>query len=283
MNLPKVQFFRKRGIWARRILQVLFFILIAFISVNHTLVRNGAGVSFFSNASLHALCPFGGVETMAQLFLSGTLIQKVRASSIILLDLVLVLSLLLGPVFCGWVCPLGTVQEWIGKLGRRWFGNKLYNQFIPTKLDRALRYLRYGVLAWVLYVTFTSASLVFQKVDPYFALFNFWTGEVTITALLILESILLLSLLVERPWCKYACPFGALLGVSNLFRLFTIRRDAGSCKYKGDACSTVCPMNIPVSERSVIRDHQCITCMECTSEACCPAQGTVYLGLGGME
>ena len=188
MKLPKFQLFRKRSIWARKVLQVLFFILIAFISVNHTLVRNGGGFDFLSNASLHALCPFGGVETMAQLLMTGTLIQKVRASSVILLDLVLILSLLLGPVFCGWVCPLGTVQEWIGKLGRKWFGNKMYNQFIPHKLDRVLRYLRYGVLAWVLYVTFTSASLVFQNYDPYFALFNFWTGEVTITALLILES-----------------------------------------------------------------------------------------------
>ena len=283
MKLPRIRLFRKREIWARKVLQIFFFALIAFISINHTLVRNGGGISFLSSASLHALCPFGGVETMAQLLMTGTLIQKVRASSIILLDLILILALLLGPVFCGWVCPLGTIQEWVGKVGRKWFGNKLYNKFIPRKLDRVLRYLRYGVLVWVLYVTFTSASLVFQSYDPYFALFNFWTGEVTITALLILEITLLLSLLVERPWCKYACPFGALLGITNLFRLFTIRRNEETCRYKGEACSMLCPMNIEISKHTVIRDHQCITCMECTSEACCPAKETVYLGLGGME
>jgi polyferredoxin len=74
-----------------------------------------------------------------------------------------------------------------------------------------------------------------------------------------------------------------LLGLSNLFRFFTIRRDAGACNFKGDACSTLCLMNIEISKKSVIRDHQCITCMECTSEACCPAKGAVYLGSGGME
>jgi len=121
MRLPKFQFFPKRSIWTRKFVQILFFALIAFISVNHTLVRNGGGFDFLSSASLHALCPFGGVETMFQLLTTGALIQKVRDSSIILLDLVLILSLLLGPVFCGWVCPLGTVQEWIGKLGRKWF------------------------------------------------------------------------------------------------------------------------------------------------------------------
>ena len=284
MKLPKIQLFRKRGIWPRKVLQFFFFSLIALISVNHTLVRNyGGGISFLSNASLHALCPFGGVETMVQLLTAGTLIQKVRASSVILLDLVLLLSLLLGPVFCSWVCPLGTIQEWMGKLGRKWFGNKLYNHFIPGRLDSILRYLRYGVLAWVLYVTFNSASLVFQNYDPYFALFNFWTGEVTITALLILEITLLLSLLVERPWCKYACPFGALLGVTNLFRVFTIRRNDDTCLHHGNACAIICPMNIPVNTMTVIRDHQCITCLECTSEACCPAKETVTLAMGGMK
>ena len=87
MKLSRFQLFPKRGIWARKLTQFLFFTLIAFISVNHTLVRNGGGFDFLSSASLHALCPFGGVETMAQLLTSGTLIKKVRDSSVILLDL----------------------------------------------------------------------------------------------------------------------------------------------------------------------------------------------------
>lgn len=282
MKIPGIQIFRKRSIWPRKVLQFIFFLLIALTSLNHTLSKNGGGVSFLPNASLHALCPFGGVESMYALLTSGNLIQQVRVSSVLLLDLILLLALFFGPVFCGWVCPLGTIQEWVGRVGRNWLGPKRYNHFLPAGLDRVLRYARYGALAWVLYATITSAKLAFQAYDPYFALFNFWTGEAAPTALLILEITLLLSLVVERPWCKYACPFGALLGVTNLFRIFTIRRDEGNCR-PGQACSTLCPMNIPISKHKVIRDHQCITCLECTSEACCPVKDTVVLGLGGME
>ena len=273
---------RKRRIWMRKVLQVFFFLLIAINVVNHTLQKNGAGWSFLPSTSLHAICPFGGVETAYQLLTSGTILQKVRESSVILLMAVFLLAVLFGPVFCGWICPLGSIQEWYGKIGRKWLGPKKYNHFIPESLDRVLRYLRYGVLAWVIYATATSAKLVFQAYDPYFALFHFWTGEASLTALLILLTILSMSLLVERPWCKYACPFGAFLGLSNLFRIFTIQRNEGTCR-PGHACSTLCPMNIPVSKKTEVRNHQCITCLECTSEACCPIKETVVFAAGRVK
>jgi len=273
---------RKRGIWLRKILQVFFFALIALISVNRALSHDGGGWDFLPSVSLHALCPFGGVETAYQLLTDGTLLHKIHLSSVVLLDVVFILAILFGPVFCGWICPLGSIQEWYGKLGRKWLGPKRYNHFIPARLDSVLRYARYGVLAWVLYATAVSATLVFQAYDPYFALFHFWTGEASVTALMILFTILLMSLFVERPWCKYACPMGALLGLTNLFRVFAIRRKAETCR-PGNACSTLCPMNIPVSKLTVVRDHQCISCLECTSEACCPIQGTVVFSTGGVK
>jgi polyferredoxin len=193
----------------------------------------------------------------------------------------MLLSVLFGPVFCGWVCPLGTVQEWVGKLGKKLFRRR-YNHFVPARLDRYLRYSRYGVLLWVLYVTATSGVLVFEAYDPYFALFNFWSTEVTWTALLILSLVLLSSIFVERPWCKYACPYGAVLGITNLFRVFSIKRSETTCKADG-ACSIMCPMNIQVDSRSVVRDHQCISCLECTSEAICPVAKTVLLTSRGVK
>ncbi|HKL10309.1 MAG TPA: 4Fe-4S binding protein [Clostridia bacterium] len=269
----------KTTIKARTYVQIFFFLFIAAIAVNHGLEETGQGIPFLSAASLHALCPFGGVVTIYQKISTGLFVQKIHESSLVLLYSVIVLALFFGPVFCGWVCPLGTLQEWIGKLGKKIFKRK-YNNFIPYSIDSKLRYIRYIVLGIVVYMTAKTAVLLFVNVDPYYAMFNFWTGEVALPALAVLALTMAGSLFVERPWCKYACPFGAFLGIFNLFRIFQIRRNDSTCINCG-ACGKACPMNIRVDEKKTIRDHQCISCMICTSEGVCPVPDTVELKTGG--
>jgi polyferredoxin len=71
-----------------------------------------------------------------------------------------------------------------------------------------------------------------------------------------------------------------VLGVFNLFRIFGIRRNAPTCT-NCKACDRACPMNIPVSTTpGRVRDHQCIACLECTSEKACPEKDTVIFGIG---
>ncbi|HSF83466.1 MAG TPA: 4Fe-4S binding protein [Anaerolineales bacterium] len=128
-------------------------------------------------------------------------------------------------------------------------------------------------------MTAVTGKLIFAECDPYFALVNFWTSEVAVLGLVVLGVTLVGALLVERPWCKYACPYGAVLGLSNLLRVFKIRRVESTCKLDG-ACDIYCPMNIPVSTQHIVRDHQCISCLDCTSEARCPAAATVEFVAG---
>ena len=276
-----IRLFRPKSIWIRKVVQWGFFILIALIAVNHTLAESGAGIPLLSSASLHAVCPFGGVVTIYQFATVGTFVQKIHQSSFVLMIISFLLAILFGPVFCGWVCPLGTIQEFVSGFGRKHF-RKRFNHFIPYKVDVYLRYLRYVVLAWVLYMTAVTGKLIFAEYDPYFALFNFWTSEVAIIGLSILAVTLVGSFFVERPWCKYACPYGAVLGITNLFRVFSIRRNQTTCKADG-ACSILCPMNIPVDSKTIVRDHQCISCMECTSEAVCPVKATVQFSTRGAK
>ena len=281
MKLFGKRLFRPRSIWIRRVVQLFFFVFIALISINHTLAESGGGIPMLSSASLHSLCPFGGVVTIYQYATVGTFVQKIHESAFVLMVIGFVLAILFGPVFCGWVCPLGTIQEWVAKWGKKLFKRR-YNHFVPARIDSVLRYARYLVLAWVVYVTATSGTLIFADYDPYFALFNFWSTEVSWTALGILGLTLGLSLFVERPWCKYACPYGAVLGITNLFRVFKIKRAESTCKADG-ACSIMCPMNIPVDTVKTVRDHQCISCLECTSEAICPVASTVVFTTGGVK
>lgn len=139
--------------------------------------------------------------------------KKIHESALILMTIIFFfLAILFGPVFCSYVCPLGTIQEWVGKIGKKIFKKK-YNHFIPYKYDKYLRYLRYITLVWTVYLTTEAMKLVFFiDVDPYFALFNFWSDEATIGGVIVLVVTLLLSLFVERPWCKYACLMEHSLG-----------------------------------------------------------------------
>lgn len=263
--------------WYRTGVQIFFFVLVALISLNQLLSEAGIVIPFLSAASLHAICPFGGVVSIYKFAAFGTFVQKIHESSFILMLIAFLLSIAFGPVICGWVCPFGTFQEWISKIGRRIFGNK-FNHFIPAKLDNYLRYIRYIVLALIVYMTATTAKLMFQDIDPYYALFNFWSTEVSLAAFIILAVTILLSLVIERPWCKYVCPYGAVLGVFNLFRIFKVRRISSSC-VNCKACDKACPMNISVSEGKAVLNHQCISCLQCTSENTCPVTDTVELSI----
>ncbi|NMA18063.1 MAG: 4Fe-4S binding protein [Clostridiaceae bacterium] len=266
---------KKKKSRVRTIVQILFFLLIALVVTNKILADSGHGLPFLSEASIHAVCPFGGVVSIYQFVTEGSYVHRIHDSSFVLMFLVLILTLLFGSVFCGWVCPLGSIQEWISKIGKKLFGKK-YNHFMPKKIDKVLRYLRYGVLIWVLYVTAGTAQLVFRAVDPYYALFHFWTGEVAISALIILTLVVLASLWIERPWCKYLCPFGAVLGLISKISLFSLKRAPGTC-IGCKNCDRVCPMNIEISSRNSVRHTNCIVCLQCSSEEACPVKDTLLL------
>ena len=259
----------------RRTVQMAFFVLIALIAVNHTLSESGRALPWIGSASLHAVCPFGGVVTVYKLIAEGSFVQKIHESSLILGIAVLAGAIFVGPAFCGWICPFGAFQEFISSLGRRLFGRR-FGRMVPRWLDRILKNLRYLVLALVLLMTAISGKILFSDVDPYYALFQFWTGDVAVAAFIALGAVMVLSLFVERPFCRYACPYGAFLGLTNLFRIIPIRRRASSC-ISCSACDRACPMGIEVSGKETIREASCISCLKCTSEASCPVSDTVEL------
>jgi len=266
----------------RNIIQLLFFITVAFI----TLAKNAEelGITFLSSiegVSLHSICPFGAVETFYTLLTGQGLIAKIHTSSLVLFVILVISAVLFGGAFCGFICPLGSIQEFVGKFGKKLFPKK-YNNFIPSKLDKYLKYLRYVVLALIVFFSSYYLSLIFADYDPYFALFNFYTGEAAFTAILILVVVLVSSLFVERPWCKYLCPLSAILGIFNKFRIFKIVRSKSTC-INCKKCDNVCPMNIKVSEKEIINDTKCISCLKCTSEEICPIDNTLDMKIGGIK
>lgn len=266
----------------RSIVQILFFTVISVFAVNHTLANQGITLlPFLPHVSLHAVCPFGGLESAVSLVTGGTLVGKITEATFIISGTVVALTVLLGPVFCAYVCPLGTLQEWVGILGRKLF-KKRYNTLIPQTLHRALTYLRYVSLALVLIFTYDAMKLVFIAFDPYFALYHFFTDKAAIGGIVVLGLTLIGSLFVERPWCKYLCPYGAFLGLIGKLSVFKIRR-TGSCT-SCTRCNRVCPMNIDIAKKLTVSDAQCIRCLKCVSDkSSCPSAALAFTAGSGKQ
>ena len=94
--------------------------LIGILALSTTLGLLHADKSeFFLAASVDAFCPFGGIETVWSYLATGVMLKRIAFSSIVLLAGTILVALVAGRSFCGQVCPLGTLQELAGRIGRR--------------------------------------------------------------------------------------------------------------------------------------------------------------------
>ncbi|MHB9148851.1 MAG: 4Fe-4S binding protein [Thermoleophilia bacterium] len=144
---------------------------------------------------------------------------------------------------------------------------------LPARLDRVLSYGKYAVLVWALVQTARTGKLAFEAYDPYYTLFNIWSDEIAWTGYLVVGITVGLSLFLERPFCRYACPLGAVNGIFNKFSLLTLKRDPATCIDCG-RCDRVCPANISVSSGIAVADGECTRCLKCVEACPVNAKGT---------
>ena len=224
--------------------------------------------------NLQGICPIAMVETMTGLFQGQAPADPARANVWILFGS-LGLAVVFGALFCGWICPLGAVQDWVGSLGRRIFG-KRFNRFVPERVDRALSWLRYVVLALVVVQSVRFIGITASSLNPSRALFHVWFGGAFPAGLVVLGLTLVGSLFVARPWCRWLCPFGAVQGTVSLVSPWTIRRSTTACPSCA-RCTKACPMGIELHRVTTVRDTRCTRCTECLS-TCAVDGALVYSG-----
>jgi ferredoxin len=243
--------------WFRYAIQ---FIVAAYALV--IVLANTAGDSWAAN--LHTICPFGGVVNLYSYAADGGYVAKLHSAVFVMLLALLIGLVLTGKSFCGWICPLGSVQQALGWVGQRLWP-RAYNR-VPRWLERIFQYLKWVVLAWVLVQTARSGQLIFQDWDPYYNLYHIWTDEVAISGYAVTGVTLVLALFVPRAFCRYACPLGAVNGLFNSFSFIGIKRDATTCTDCG-LCTKACPVNIDVCASTAVRSVECTRCLLCV-EAC---------------
>jgi polyferredoxin len=218
---------RKRGLRAlltpqtfRRLVQLAFAAFIAVAIVQHI----GGETSGAVTASPEAFCPLGGLESLYKVVTTGgSYVPHTHLSNMVVLVAFLAMALLARSAFCGWVCPLGFLQDAMSGISsflqRRVPAFRGFVRMAKRRgarlsaIDRPLRLMKYAVLVWAVLGAAYFGKMVFRDYDPWAALlslaelsFSFGTAVLLIT--------LVTSFFVERAWCRYACPLGALGGLA---------------------------------------------------------------------
>ena len=156
-------------------------------------------------------CPMGGFLAIGAKIHQGTLPCAMSSVGVFMALALFIGALAIGKLFCSFLCPLGSLTEWIGKLGK-----KLGLHFtLPTIIDRLLRSLKYILLYFVAYYTITASELFCRKLCPFFGVgTGFGHDTVFFWALATVIITFLGALFVKQFWCKYFCFLGA---ASNIF------------------------------------------------------------------
>ena len=229
-------------------------------------------------AGVEGWLPIEGLMQLKYFLVSGN-VPRVHAAGFFLFTSFLVMSFVFRKSFCSWLCPVGTVSEYLWKLGRATFRR---NFQLPRWADIALRSLKYALLSFFAYavVSMSAASIAEFLGSPYalivdVRMLNFFRYLGSTTAFVVL-GIAIASIFVRNFWCRYLCPYGAFLGLVSLFSPARITRNSGTC-IDCAKCAKACPSALPVDKLMQIRSAECTGCLECV--AVCPAKDTLTMSL----
>jgi polyferredoxin len=230
-------------------------------------------------ATIEKYCPFGGVETLIPWLKKTGTLCSLSTMNLSILGGVLAMTLLFKRAFCSHVCPMGTVLEWAGRLGRRFV---VRSRRVPARVDGILKWIKYPLLAVILYFTVKAGELVFRDFDPYYVLFTAAKGHgIGTYGFWVTAAILIAGILVPLSFCKYLCPLAASLAPFGRVGLVKIHRDAGKCTACG-ACDRACEWGIQVSKTpKAVSSAECSNCQDCMRA--CPEPDVLALRLGGKK
>jgi polyferredoxin len=219
--------------------------------------------------------PIGSLVSLRYWWNTG-IVNEVHPAGLIIFAVIVGTAFLFKKGFCSWVCPIGFVSETVGDIADRLWGRRLVP---PRWLDYPLRTMKYLLLAffiWAVLIAMTPASVKSFVDSDYnimtdILMLRFFT-DISIVALGVITALFLLSFLIRGFWCRYLCPYGALLGILSLVSPTRIRRNHETC-IDCAACSKACPAFIKVDTVREVVSDECIGCMACVNV--CPVNKTL--------
>ncbi len=210
-------------------------------------------------------------------WLMTSIINTVHPSALFIFLAIIITSVVLKKSFCSWLCPIGTLSESLWLLGEKIFGKNIH---LPRWLDYPLRLLKYLLLS------FFASAIVGMDVPAMAAFINspynkvadvkmfLFFANISTFALWTIIVFMMLSVVVKNFWCRFLCPYGALLGIVGWLSPFKITREKSKC-IDCNLCTEACPANIKVHAAGRIWNDECTSCMRCVEV--CPVKNTLTM------
>ncbi len=252
----------------------IFNITAARKTVNLIILFSVIFIMFNYGQSIASVCPFLSFQSIfvGNLLIDGKLTNtSVFGFFAVPLVLILVfftlLALLFGRAFCGWICPFGTILEYIENASL--FAKREIKKLYPELKYISLAAVILGII--LLKILYSEAYPIFCEVCPVSFLYDGFFGIISVLTIpLLVMTFALTPFYGRKIWCKYFCPLGAFFGLISKFHIFKIRPEGECVNCK--MCQKSCPMDVPVSDyakqNKSINDDDCIKCFECTQK--CP-------------
>ena len=265
----------------RKFIQYLFLATVVLIGIKFTMfvsqLENGMVPTVTRPPGIEAFLPISSLISLKYWLVTG-IINPVHPSGLIIFLMSLATAVFLKRGFCSWVCPFGLLTEYLNRLHRMIFRKKIK---VPGLIDYPLRSLKYLLLAfflWAIVVKMNAAALDYFIYSPYnmvadIKMLYFFT-DITPLAFWVLVALVVLSILIRNFWCRYLCPYGALLGVVSFLSIIKVHRNEAICT-NCQKCTGTCPVDIKVHKTTSVISDECHACLKCV--AVCPEKDTLYI------
>ncbi|MHB8170350.1 MAG: 4Fe-4S binding protein [Thermincolia bacterium] len=234
-------------------------------------------------AAVEGFLPLAALVGLKNWIANGTFDDVHPAGLVILLTIILI-SFLYRKSFCSWLCPIGTLSEAVGRLGKKILGRNIN---LPKWLDYPLMSLKYILVGFFLYFILLAmdgqAARAFMY-SPYNSIADVKMMDFFLnmggTKLVVIIGLIIGSVFIRNFWCRYLCPYGALLGLFSWMSPTKITRNEEKCISCGK-CTKVCPNRIQVASLPKVTSIECTGCLECVSN--CPRPEALNLTIPGKK
>lgn len=219
--------------------------------------------------------PIAAIVALISYIKTG-IIDPIHPAGLVILFAALFTAWLFRRALCSWICPIGTLSEHLAALGRKVFGR---NYAIPKWLDVILLIVKYGIFIFIIRMFFSMSAddaISFMQL-PYYAIsdikmFDFFT-KISAIGVAVIFGFMLLSMLFKSFWCRYLCPYGAVLGILGFLSPIVLTKNNETC-IKCGKCNQACPSRVDVMGKDrLVATTECNGCTSCVTA--CPKRGTL--------